>query len=87
MTNLTREIESFERMRPELERQHSQKWAVFHEGALVDVYDDFQTAAAESEERFETGPYLIRQIGAPTAIHLSGGMIFTPFHAHHSGRL
>lgn len=81
MTVLRDDIAAFERMRAELEADHASEWAVFHQGAFQGVFLEFDDAAATAVERFGSGPYLIRQVGAPAAIQLPGGMIFTPAHA------
>ncbi|PZU74874.1 MAG: hypothetical protein DI531_06540 [Brevundimonas sp.] len=77
MTVLKDDIASFERMKSELETHHRMAWVVFHHGQFVDVYPDFDAAASDAIERFDTGPFLIRQVGAPPQIHLPGGMVFT----------
>lgn len=87
MSVLGEDIVAFERMRAQLEAIHSRAWVVFHQGAYVDTYPDFEAAAADAVERFENGPYLIRQVGAPNAVQLPGGMIFTPSHAVNASRL
>lgn len=81
MTVLGDDIAAFERMRAELEAEHGRKWAVFHSGQFQAVFAEFDDAAAAAVDQFGSGPYLIRQIGAPAAIQLPGGMIFTPAHA------
>ena len=87
MSILGKDIAAFERMRAQLETDHPRAWVVFHDGAYVDAYPDFETAAAEAVDRFDEGPYLIRQVGAPSAVQLPGGLIFTPSHALFEGRL
>ncbi len=87
MTVLDDDIAAFESMRAELAARHHNEWVVFHHGRFVDAYPDFESAAASAVERFDTGPYLIRQIGAPSAVQLTGGMVFTPAHALGAGRL
>ena len=87
MTVLKDDIASFERMKGELEAAHFNEWVVFHRGKYVDAFADFETAATVAEERFDQGPYLIRQVGAPSTVQLTGGMIFTPAHAVSSGRV
>lgn len=87
MTVLKDDIASFERMKGELEATHFNEWVVFHQGHYVDAFADFETAAAAAVDRFDRGPYLIRQVGAPSAVQLTGGMIFTPVHAISSGRI
>jgi len=78
---LSADIAGFERMREELEARHPLKWVVFHQGDFVDAYPDLEAAATAAVERFDAGPYLIRQVGAPPQIQLTGGIIFTHAHA------
>lgn len=77
MSGLSTDIASFERMRSELESQHRLAWVVFHHGQLIDVYPDFDAAASDAIDRFDEGPFLIRQVGAPPQVQLTGGMVFT----------
>lgn len=67
MTTLVDEIAAYESFRSDLELEHLGKWAVVHGRSLIGVFDDFQAAAVEAVRRFGRGPYLIRQVGAPTA--------------------
>ncbi len=83
---LSDDIAAFERMRKGLEAQHLKAWAVFHKGQFEGVFPDFEGAAEFAVDRFDRGPYLIRQVGAGP-IHLSGGMTFRPAHAHGPGRV
>jgi hypothetical protein len=64
MTYLEPDIAAFEHMRPELEAKHLHAWVLFHDGAFVDAFPDFEVAATVAVERFDAGPYLIRQVGA-----------------------
>ena len=80
MPSLKTDIAAFERMRSELEATHLHEWVLFHEGRLVDTFPDFEAAATAAVERFDHGPYLIRQVGAGP-IQLPGGMVFRPSHA------
>jgi hypothetical protein len=84
MSVLNDDIAAFERMRTTLEAEHDHEWALFHGGAYVGTFKDFETAAEVALERFDVGPYLIRQIGAPP-VQLPGGMIFTPAHSFGPG--
>jgi hypothetical protein len=86
MAMLRDDIAAFDRMRAELESKHWNKWVVFHQGRFVDAYADFEAAAASAVERFDSGPYLIRQVGAPP-VQLPGGMVFTPAHVLGAGGL
>lgn len=77
MSDLNADIASFEQMRDELEAHHRLEWVVFHDGRFVNIYPDFDAAASDAIDRFDAGPFLIRQVGAPPQIHLTGGMVFT----------
>jgi hypothetical protein len=79
MTVLSDDIAAFDRMRADLEDNHHNEWVVFYQGQFVDAFIDFEAAATAAVDRFDTGPYLIRQVGAPP-ISLPGGMVFTPAH-------
>lgn len=87
MAVLTEDIAAFERMRNQLEADHLGEWVVFQGGRYVGVFEDFEAAASDAADRFDAGPYLIRRLGAPATVQLSGGMIFTPAHVLDSGRL
>ena len=79
MTVLRDDIAAFDSMKAELEAEHFNEWVVFHQGKFVGAFPDFEAAASMAVERFDTGPYLIRQVGAPP-VQLPGGMVFTPAH-------
>src|SRR5580693_3554193 len=80
MAKLKHDIAAFDRMRARLEAEHQGEWVVFHAGKLVGAFSDFEAAATLAVERFDEGPYLIRQVGAGP-VQLPGGMIFRPAHA------
>ena len=86
MASLHRDIAAFERMKGELEAHHLRDWALFHDGAFVGVFADFEAAATVAVDRFDSGPYLIRQVGAGP-VQLPGGMVFRPAHALDTGGL
>ena len=65
MADLDTEIEAYERLRPDLEVQHTGKWVLVHDGQLINTFNDFEAAASEAVRSFGRGPYLIRQVGAP----------------------
>ena len=83
-TALRKDIEAYDQARSKLEAEHRGEWVVFHSGALVGAYREFESAASEAVEKFGDGPYLIRQVGVE-AIQLSSAMIFRPAHAHRAG--
>lgn len=80
MAGLAADIAAFERMKRELEARHLHAWVLFHDGQFVDAFPDFEAAATQAVDRFDEGPYLIRQVGAGP-IQLPGGMVFRPAHA------
>ena len=86
MAKLKQDIAAFDRMRARLEAEHQREWVVFHAGEFVGAFPDFESAATLAVERFNEGPYLIRQVGAGT-VQLPGGMIFRPAHALDTGGL
>jgi hypothetical protein len=86
MAVLKEDIAAFDHMKAELEAAHHNEWVLFHGGAFIDAFPDFETAATLAVERFDEGPYLIRQVGAGT-VQLPGGMIFRPAHALDTGGL
>jgi hypothetical protein len=86
MASLKADIAAFEGMRRELEEKHLHAWALFHAGAFVGAFADFESAATVAVERFDRGPYLIRQVGAGP-VQLPGGMVFRPAHALDTGGL
>jgi hypothetical protein len=66
MPEIDAEIAAYSRMRQELEEKHMGKWVLFYQGKLVSVYESFDDTATDAVARFGRGPYLIRQVGAPS---------------------
>jgi hypothetical protein len=65
MADLDEELSSYDAQRLDLERQYSGKWVVFHGTDRIGIFDTLEIAAREAAARFDRGPYLIREIGAP----------------------
>ncbi len=86
MASLKADIAAFERTQGELEAKHLHAWVLYYQGEFVDAFPDFEAAATFAVERFDHGPYLIRQVGAGP-VQLPGGMIFRPAHALDAGGL
>lgn len=59
------EIEAFREMQSKLEAEHLGRWVLVHGRSLIAVFDSFEAAADTAVGRFGSGPYLIRQVGAP----------------------
>jgi hypothetical protein len=87
MAILGNDIAAFEAMRSALEASSPKAWVVFHGGAYHGQFPDFEAAANFALGQFGQEPSLIRQLGAPPSVHLTGGMIFTPSHALSSSRV
>ena len=79
--DLEQNIEAYEAMRETLEKHHLHKFVVFQDAAFVDSFDTFHNAATEAVQRFGRGPYLIRQVGAPTRFTMPASVAFRPAHA------
>jgi len=86
MPSLKDDIAAFERMERDLVAQHGHAWALFHKAQFIGVFPDFEAAATVAVDRFDEGPYLIRQVGAGP-VQLPGGMVFRPAHALDTGGL
>jgi hypothetical protein len=69
------DIASYEKMQQELVEKHMGKWVLIHDGSLISVHDDFESTAQDAVARFGRGPYLIRQVGAPS-VTLPASVIF-----------
>jgi len=69
-------IAAFNERKEELESAHSGKWVIFHDGQLIGIFDSLQAAAEEAVQRFGRGPYLIRQVGAPTDVVLPASVAY-----------
>jgi hypothetical protein len=65
MGTVTDEIRAFEAMRAQLEAEHLGQWVLIYRRELIGSYVSFETAAEVAVERFGSGPFLIRQVGAP----------------------
>lgn len=77
MDEMKSNIEAYQAMQQELEDKHMGKWVLFHSNALIAVYDSFEKTAEDAVKRFGRGPYLIRQIGAPS-VTLPASVMFRP---------
>jgi hypothetical protein len=65
VSEIDREIAAYDAIRNDLEARHMGKWVLLHDCKLIEVYDSFENAAEDAVRRFGSGPYLIRQVGAP----------------------
>jgi hypothetical protein len=72
---------AYERMHEELKRHHEGKFAVIIGEELKGTFDSFNAAARFAMEGYGRGPYLIRQVGAPTSMPLPASVAYRPLHA------
>lgn len=68
MGEITDEIKAYEEMRNELEVKFMGKWVLIYDGKLVDTYESFEEGAKDAVEKFGSGPFLLRQVGAAAVI-------------------
>jgi len=77
MPDLDKDLTAFERMRADLEAHHMGEWVLVHDEKLVGTYNSFESAANEAVTQFGRGPYLIRQVGAPSIV-LPASVMYNP---------
>ena len=75
--NLDKELAAYEKMRSQLEAHAMGKWVLLHDEELIGTYESFDQAAKEAVQRFGRGPYLLRQVGAPS-ITLPASVMYIP---------
>lgn len=79
MAEIDAEIEAYDAMREQLEAKYTGKWILVHDRQQIGLYDTFEAAAEDATKRFGSGPYLIRQIGAPP-VTLPASVMYCPVH-------
>jgi hypothetical protein len=79
MPEIDKDIAAYDTMRNYLEAHHMGKWVLLYDCKMVEIYDSFERAAEDAVRRFGSGPYLIRQIGAPP-IALPASVMYRPSH-------
>ena len=67
---LDENIAAYDAMRDHLELEYFGKWVVFYDAEFVGSYDESEDAAYAAIERYDRGPYLLRQVGARRVIWL-----------------
>lgn len=84
--NIRDDITVYEAMRSDLEAANLGSWVLIHSRNLIGIYRTFDEAAEQAVRQFGRGPYLIRQIGAPS-VTLPASVIYGPLHAVNFMRL
>ena len=78
--NIRDDIMAYEAMRSDLEAAHLGRWALIYDRELIGLFGTFDDAATEAVQKYGRGPYLIRQIGAPS-VTLPASVMYGPLHA------
>ena len=60
---LDAELQTFEKKRKYLEREHNGKFVLIRADEIIGTYDDFEKAADEGVRQFGRKPFLIRRVG------------------------
>jgi hypothetical protein len=81
MAKIDDEIRAYEAMRETLEKHHFGKFVVIHDGILVGAFDTIEAAAKAASQTIGSGPYLIRQVGAPTSVPMPSSLAHFSKHA------
>ena len=58
------------------------KFVIFYNAEFVDAYDSMNNAGIAAVEKFGNGPYLIRQVGAPTSMPMPASVAYHPVNAN-----
>ena len=78
---LDENIQVFMSMSEKLEADYPNKVVLFYDGKFRGSYDDINNAAIDAVKNFGKGPYLIRQVGAPTEMPMPASIAYKPYHA------
>ncbi len=79
---LVQERAVFEAMREDLEKHYNGKFVVLIGNELKGTFDSFNVAAQFARANFGRGPYLIRQVGAPTSMSMPASVAFRTVNAN-----
>jgi hypothetical protein len=80
---LEKEIALYEKMKPELLKNHMGKFALIHGEEYIGSYDSAVNAYGEGVKRFGREPFLVRKVSEPEEVYrnqaLSLGLIHARF--------
>ena len=65
-----KQVEAYDRMKENFERDHKGKWVVVFNEEAVGFYFSFEDAAEEAVRKFGRGPYLIKEVGSSDQVIL-----------------
>ena len=73
-SGLRANIDAYEAIQEELEREHFGKYVVFHDRKLVDVFETADKAITHALETFGVAPYLVRRVGSRRTVRLPSSL-------------
>lgn len=76
--SLEANIQAFNARENELKIAFPDKYLVFCDGQLQDSFDTFDEAAHFAVDKFQDGPYLIRQVGLSETIPMPASVAWQP---------
>ncbi len=79
---LDNDIKKFTEMSKVLNRYHAGKFILIFEGEFIASFNNFENAARHAVKYFGRGPYLIRQVGAPTEMKMPASVELRRIYAH-----
>jgi hypothetical protein len=86
MAELKHEIAAYEAIRADLEANSLGQWALVRDQKLVGIFVSFDEAAKQAVHQFGRGPYLIRQVGAPS-ISMPASVMYHPVYGSDNVRV
>ena len=82
MSDIWVNIRAYEAMLDDLKRHHDGKFVVFHDGKLVDTFDNLDNAAIAALRQFgRNDTYLIRRVGQADEMAMPASVAFRPIDA------
>lgn len=73
---LDRNLAAFGRDMEKMKLHHMGKWVLFYDGRFIDAFDTLDNVASEAVKRYGRGPYLIKQVGAPSEMRMPSSVMF-----------
>jgi len=76
-------IKAYESKLSEMELHYLGKVVVFYDGEFIESFDNFNNAGEFATKTYGRGPYLIREVGAPTSYRMPTSIMYQPDYADH----
>jgi hypothetical protein len=78
---LEKELALFEKMKPELLKNHEGKFALIHGEEFLGTYDSAENAYAEGVKRFGRETFLVKKISATAEVYRNQALALGLMHA------